>query len=82
MHAQDELRQNRDRALKSWRREVELLGDLLKSPNPSPAAVENQKKAIIDARDLYDSSNEEYLNFIQHTKLEPKARDRLADLRR
>jgi hypothetical protein len=82
MDTAEELRQRRDHALKAWRREVGLLGDLVKSANPLAAAVENQKKAIIEARDLYDSSNEDYLNFIEHARLEPKARDRLADLRR
>jgi Spy/CpxP family protein refolding chaperone len=79
MGSEDEIRRRRDAALKAWRREVERFRELLKSPTPNPAAIENQKKAIGDARSSYDSLNEEYLNSIERARTPgPKAPDRIA----
>jgi hypothetical protein len=75
----EEFRLRRDGALKAWRREVERFGELMKSADGAPDAVEVQKKAIVEARKLYDSMNEEYLNFIESTRPpSPKAPERIA----
>jgi len=70
MDEAEEFRCRRDRALRVWRKEVERLGELAKMPQPDAEDLENQKRAITEARRLYDSMNEEYLNHIHGLKME------------
>jgi len=65
----EEFRQRRDQALNAWRREVQRLGELRKSPRALLADLENQKKAVGEARELYDSLNDAYLNRIHNSKV-------------
>jgi hypothetical protein len=79
MEHAEEFRQQRDQALKAWRRAVERFGEMVKSADAAPEAVEVQKKAVGEARERYDSMNEAYLNFIQGTRMPaPKTPDRVA----
>ena len=65
----EEFRQRRDQALNVWRREAQRLGKLMKSRRTLLADLENQRKAIGEARELYDSLNEAYLNRIHSSKV-------------
>ena len=58
----EEAKSRRDRALKIWRREVQLLLDLQASAPPEPQDL--QRKAVAKARAHYDEANDQYLNKI------------------